>query len=77
MAAAHPARPRSFGRGFFLWDKALKLGDARQIGILSHLTPLCSTALLMLTQGRALSWNIGLAAVMILGAAVLGTRAKR
>ena len=61
---------------FFLWDKALKLGDARQIGILSYLTPLCSTALLMLTQGRALSWNIGLAAVMILGAAVLGTRAK-
>lgn len=64
------------GAAFFLWDKALKLGDARQIGILSYLTPLCSTALLMLTQGRALSWNIGLAAVMILGAAVLGTRAK-
>lgn len=64
------------GAAFFLWDKALKLGDARQIGILSYLTPLCSTALLMLTQGRALSWNIGLAAVMILGAAVLGTRVK-
>lgn len=64
------------GAAFFLWDKALKLGDARQIGILSYLTPLCSTALLMLTQGTALSWNIGLAAVMILGAAVLGTRAK-
>ncbi len=65
------------GAAFFLWDKALKLGDARQIGILSYLTPLCSTALLMLTQGRALSWNIGVAAVMILGAAVLGTRAKQ
>lgn len=64
------------GAAFFLWDKALKLGDARQIGILSYLTPLCSTALLMLTQGRALTWNIGLAAIMILGAAVLGTRAK-
>ena len=64
------------GAAFFLWDKALKLGDARQIGILSYLTPLGSTALLMLVSGRALSWSIGLAAVMIIGAAVLGTRTK-
>jgi drug/metabolite transporter (DMT)-like permease len=64
------------GAAFFLWDKALKLGDARQIGILSYLTPLCSTALLMLVSGRALSGSITLAAVMIIGAAVLGTRGK-
>jgi drug/metabolite transporter (DMT)-like permease len=65
------------GAAFFLWDKALKLGDARQIGILSYLTPLGSTALLMLVSGRALSWSIGLAAAMIIGAAVLGTRARQ
>jgi drug/metabolite transporter (DMT)-like permease len=64
------------GAAFFLWDKALKLGDARQIGILSYLTPLGSTALLMLVSGRALSWSIGLAAAMIIGAAALGTRTK-
>jgi drug/metabolite transporter (DMT)-like permease len=64
------------GAAFFLWDKALKLGDARQIGILSYLTPLCSTALLMVVSGRALSGSITLAAVMIIGAAVLGTRGK-
>jgi len=64
------------GAAFFLWDKALKLGDARQIGILSYLTPLCSTALLMIVSGRALSWSIALAAAMIIGAAVLGTRGK-
>ncbi|WP_395055142.1 DMT family transporter [Polaromonas sp.] len=64
------------GAAFFLWDKALKLGDARQIGILSYLTPLCSTALLMLVSGRVLSWSIALAAAMIIGAAVLGTRGK-
>ena len=64
------------GAAFFLWDKALKLGDARQIGILSYLTPLGSTALLMLVSGRALSWSIGLAAALILGAAVLGTRSR-
>lgn len=63
------------GAAFFLWDRALKLGDARQIGILSYLTPLGSTALLMLVSGRALTWSIGLAAAMIIGAAVLGTRA--
>ncbi|OOG45198.1 DMT family transporter [Polaromonas sp. A23] len=62
------------GAAFFLWDKALKLGDARQIGILSYLTPLGSTALLMLVSGRSLTWSIGLAATMIIGAAVLGTR---
>jgi drug/metabolite transporter (DMT)-like permease len=64
------------GAAFFLWDKALKLGDARQIGILSYLTPLCSTALLMLVSGRVLSWSVAVAAAMIIGAAVLGTRAK-
>lgn len=64
------------GGAFFLWDKALKLGDARQIGILSYLTPLGSTALLMLVSGRAWNWSVALAAVMIIGAAALGTRAK-
>lgn len=63
------------GAAFFLWDKALKLGDARQIGILSYLTPLLSTALLVVVSGRPFTWNIALAAGMIIGAAVLGTRA--
>ncbi|MDP3136457.1 MAG: DMT family transporter [Burkholderiaceae bacterium] len=62
------------GAAFFLWDKALKLGDARHIGILSYLTPLASTALLMLVSDRPLTWNIALAAAMIISAALLGTR---
>ena len=62
------------GAAFFLWDKALKLGDARQIGILSYLTPLASTVLLLVTSGRALTPSIALAAALIIGAAVLGTR---
>lgn len=64
------------GGAFFLWDAALKLGDARQIGVLSYLTPLASTLILMLSTGRPLSWNIALATAMILGAAVVGTRAR-
>ncbi len=64
------------GAAFFLWDKALKLGDARQIGILSYLTPLASTLLLLIVSGRPLTSNIMLAAALIIGAAVIGTRAR-
>ncbi len=64
------------GAAFFLWDRALKLGDARQIGILSYLTPLASTALLVAVSGRPFTWNIALAAAMIVGAALLGTRRR-
>lgn len=64
------------GAAFFLWDRALKLGDMRHIGLLSYLTPLGSTLLLMLASGRALNWSVALAAAMIVGAALLGTRAR-
>jgi drug/metabolite transporter (DMT)-like permease len=64
------------GAAFFLWDKALKGGDARQIGILSYLTPLASTSLLMLVTGRPLSASIALAAALIIGAAIMGTRVR-
>lgn len=64
------------GAAFFLWDKALKTGDARHIGILSYLTPLLSTALLLGVTGRSLTWPVGLAALMIVSAAWLGTRVK-
>jgi drug/metabolite transporter (DMT)-like permease len=62
------------GAAFFLWDKALKHGDPRQIGVLSYITPLASTLLLMTTTGRSPTWSIALAAALIIGAAVLGTR---
>ena len=64
------------GAAFFFWDIALKRGDARQIGILSYLTPLASTGLLLIVTQRPLSWTIALAAVLIISAAVMGTRAR-
>ena len=64
------------GASFFLWDKALKLGDARHIGILSYITPLASTALLIVVSGRAFSASIALATVLIISAAILGMRVK-
>jgi len=64
------------GASFFMWDKALKLGDARHIGILSYITPLASTALLIVVSGRPFTWSIALATVMIICAAVMGMRAR-
>ena len=40
------------GGAFFLWDAALKRGDARQIGVLSFLTPLLSTLTLLAVRGE-------------------------
>ncbi len=65
------------GAAFFLWDAALKRGDARDIGILSYLTPLASTALLLLITGQPLTWSIGLATVLIIGAALWSAQAPR
>lgn len=62
------------GGAFFLWDAALKRGDARQIGVLSFLTPLLSTLTLLALRGEQPSLSVGVAAVMIVGAAVVATR---
>ena len=64
------------GAAFFLWDAALKRGDARRIGILSYLTPLASTLLLVATTGRPLTIWVAVAAVLIVGAAIAGVRAR-
>ncbi len=61
------------GGSFFLWDAALKRGDARQIGVLSFLTPLLSTLGLLALQGERPSLSVGLAGLMIVGAAVIAT----
>lgn len=64
------------GAAFFLWDQALKTGDPRQIGLLSYLTPLLSTALLMAVNGQRLTSSVAVAAVLIITAAWLGRRAS-
>jgi len=64
------------GAAFFLWDAALKRGDARHIGLLSFLTPLLSTLLLLAVRGERPSATVGFAAAMIIGGALLGTRSR-
>jgi drug/metabolite transporter (DMT)-like permease len=60
------------GAAFYLWDAALKRGNAQQIGLLSFLTPLLSTLLLLWHRDEPVSMSVALAAVMIVGAAWMG-----
>lgn len=64
------------GGAFFLWDAALKAGDPRRIGLLAFLTPLLSTAVMLLTTGQAPTASLALGALMIVGAAAWGSRAR-
>jgi drug/metabolite transporter (DMT)-like permease len=65
------------GGAFYLWDAALKRGDARQIGVLSFLTPLLSTLALLWMRSEVPNASVVAAAGLIVGAAVLGSRAGK
>jgi drug/metabolite transporter (DMT)-like permease len=60
------------GGAFYLWDAALKQGDPRRIGLLAFITPILSTLLLLLSTNQPLRWNIAMAAVLVVGAALWG-----
>jgi drug/metabolite transporter (DMT)-like permease len=65
------------GLSFYLWDYALKTGNPQRIGLIAFLTPLISTALLLLVTGIPLSPLLAIAAVMIIAAALFGSHAKK
>jgi drug/metabolite transporter (DMT)-like permease len=65
------------GLSFYLWDYALKTGNPQRIGLIAYLTPLISTALLLLVTGISLSPLLAIAAVMIIAAALFGSRTKK
>ena len=65
------------GAAFFLWDAALARGDARRIGTLAYSTPLISTALLGADDPSRFGWPIAVALVLVVGGAIVGTRAGR
>jgi drug/metabolite transporter (DMT)-like permease len=64
------------GGAFYLWDYALKNGDPQRIGLLSFLTPLLSTTLLLVVTGKELTWLLLVSGILIIGAALLGSRSK-
>lgn len=61
------------GAAFYAWDAAMKRGDPRIIGSLSYLTPLFSTINLVILGGRTLTWVSGLAMLLIIGGALVGS----
>lgn len=65
------------GLAFFLWDRAMKTGDARLTGTLAYLTPLGSTLLLAATQDKPLATTTIVAAALILGGMVVAGRAAQ
>jgi drug/metabolite transporter (DMT)-like permease len=69
------------GLAFYLWDHGMKRGDIRALGALSYATPLLSTVLLILFGGGALTWQVAVAAALIVGGAILAAgdllRARR
>jgi len=60
------------GAAFFLWDRALKVGDPRVIGNLAYLTPLLSTLALVATGAGTLGPMSIVAMAAILAGAWLG-----
>jgi drug/metabolite transporter (DMT)-like permease len=61
------------GSAFFLWDAALKNGDPRIIGSLAYLTPMLSTLILILTGSGVFTVASGVAMLLIIGGAVIGS----
>jgi drug/metabolite transporter (DMT)-like permease len=60
------------GAAFYCWDAALKRGDPRVIGALSYLTPMLSTACLVLIGGKAFTGVAAMAMILIVAGAALG-----
>ncbi|HEY1723388.1 MAG TPA: EamA family transporter [Magnetospirillaceae bacterium] len=65
------------GGAFYVWDYGCKHGDIRALGTLAYGVPLVSNALLIATGRGVLDWRVAIAAVLIIGGAVIGTGLKR
>jgi drug/metabolite transporter (DMT)-like permease len=65
------------GLAFLAWDHATKHGRLSLLGSLSYLSPLLSTLLLISTRRAEASWQILLAAVLIILGATVATGIKR
>ena len=63
------------GAAFYLWDRAMKGGDPRVIGTLAYLAPLLSTFLIAASGEGRVGWPSLAALALIVGGAVVGTRA--
>jgi drug/metabolite transporter (DMT)-like permease len=60
------------GIAFSVWDYGCKHGDLRTLGVLAYGVPLGSNALLIAFGRGELTWPVALAALLIVGGAVIG-----
>lgn len=60
------------GAAFFVWDYGCKHGDIRALGTLGYGVPLVSNGLLIASGHGSLTWQVGAAALLIVGGAALG-----
>ncbi|CAM5775771.1 hypothetical protein LMIY3S_05192 [Labrys miyagiensis] len=64
------------GLAFYAWDRGVKHGDIRLLGVASYATPVLSTLILVLVGFAEPGWGLGLAVLLIVGGAVLGSLDK-
>ncbi|MBN8532071.1 MAG: DMT family transporter [Alphaproteobacteria bacterium] len=61
------------GLAFFTWDYGVKHGDIALLGVLAYIGPLIGISLLILLGFSLFTWTLGLAALLIIGGASLGS----
>ena len=62
------------GAAFLLWDIGMKKGDVPLLGVLSYASPIISTGLLAALGVSAATWQLGVACLLMVAAAVIATR---
>ncbi len=60
------------GVAFYLWDRAMKRGNLRLVGVASYATPLLSTLLLVASGNSEATPQLWIAAVLVTAGAALG-----
>jgi drug/metabolite transporter (DMT)-like permease len=64
------------GFAYFAWDYGVKFGDIRTLSILAFIEPLLAVLILILFGFAEPAWHIGVAALLIVGGAALGSIKK-
>ena len=63
------------GAAFLLWDIGMKQGDTSLLGVLAYASPVISTGLLVALGLAAATWQLAVACMLLVAAAVIATRA--
>lgn len=64
------------GGAFYTWDYAMKNGNIQLLGSLCYFIPVLSTAILVATGTAPLSWNLGIATVLVSIGALIASQKK-